>query len=267
MSDEIGQRRAYEPGPWASALTDTDAERVYLRGRPLDELIGRRSFAEVVLLLWLGEDPDARHVRLFDACLVATIDHGARAPSALAGRTAAASRAGSVPALAAGILSFGSLHGAVVTGLLEILAKRPAGPPYEAWAEEVVADRRTRGERIPGVGHRSHEVDRRADRLFALLRETNPESTAATAVAALAEAVSRRAARPIPINVDGAVAACLDEIGLAPPLGDIAFAVSRSAGIGAHVVEEVERGQPMRTIDPTRFVYDGPSRRSAITDD
>lgn len=266
MSDETGMRRTYEPGPWASALTDTDAERVYLRGRPVDELIGRRSFAEVVLLLWLGEEPDARRVRLFDACLVATVDHGARAPSALAARTAAASRAGSVPALAAGILSFGSLHGAVVSGLMDILANRPAGPPFEPWAEELVADRRTRGERIPGLGHRSHEVDRRADRLFALLRDANPESTAAAAVAALAAAVSRKAGRPIPVNVDGAVAACLDEIGLAPLLGDIAFAVSRSAGIGAHVVEEVERGRPMRTIDPTRVVYDGPSRRSAIDD-
>ena len=49
------------------------------------------------------------------ACMVAAIDHGPLAPSTLVARTIASTRAGRMSALAGGILSFGELHGAVVT--------------------------------------------------------------------------------------------------------------------------------------------------------
>ncbi|MBF6606268.1 MAG: citryl-CoA lyase [Chloroflexi bacterium] len=266
MPDPADARRPFEAAAWASALTDADAERVYLRGRPVDELIGRRSFAATILLLWLGHEPEDRAARIFEACLVAAIDHGARAPSAIAARTATASRSGSISALAAGILSFGHLHGTVVTGLMEILAGRPAIPPFDAWAEAEVASRRAVGQRVPGIGHRSHEFDRRAERLFGLLAEAYPDAGAPAAVQALARAVGARASRPIPINVDGAIAACLDAIGLPPVLGDFTFVVARTAGLAAHIAEELERGQPMRTIDPSRLVYDGPAPTRVTVD-
>ena len=44
-----------------------------------------------------------------------------------------------------------------------------------------------------------------------------------------------------------------------PAYGDFLFAVTRSYGLAAHYVEEVQRERPMRTIDPTVAHYDGPT--------
>ena len=35
------------------------------------------------------------------------------------------------------------------------------------------------------------------------------------------------------------------------------FAIARSFGLAAHIVEERERERPMRLIDPTAAFYDG----------
>ena len=70
--------------------------------------------------------------------------------------------------------------------------------------------------------------------------------------------VGRHAGRPIPVNIDGGLAAALTSLGLAAEFGDFAFAISRSTGLAAHIVEETTRERPMRTIDPTKVAYDGP---------
>ena len=95
---------------------------MFVRGLPLDEAIGNLSFADVVFLLWTGRQGSSVERRVFDACLVAAVDHGALAPSAITARTVASTRAGRMPALAAGILAFGSLHGAGVNVAMELLA-------------------------------------------------------------------------------------------------------------------------------------------------
>ena len=69
-----------------------------------------------------------------------------------------------MPSLAAGILAFGALHGAVVTVAMELLAELGPDEDPAAWAERVVDRERAAGRRIPGVGHRWHQRDRRAER-------------------------------------------------------------------------------------------------------
>ena len=44
---------------------------------------------------------------------------------------------------------------------------------------------------------------------------------------------------------------------LDPEYGDFLFAIARSFGLAAHIVEERDRERPMRLIDPTAAFYDG----------
>ena len=112
---------------WSTAITATTDERVFIRGAALDAAIGRMSFPSMLLLLWRGDVPSEAEADLMGACLVAAIDHGPLAPSALVARTIASTRATPMSALAGGILSFGELHGAVVSRAMRILASGP-GP-------------------------------------------------------------------------------------------------------------------------------------------
>ena len=62
-------------------------------------------------------------------------------------------------------------------------------------------------------------------------------------------------------GIDGAIAALCGDLGIPPAAANAMFIISRIPGIAAHAQEERERQPPMRQIDPTDFIYDGPSER------
>ena len=61
----------------------------------------------------------------------------------------------------------------------------------------------------------------------------------------------------MPLNIDGAMAAILGEIGFPSALGNAVFIASRLAGILAHANEERQTMAPMRRIDPIDHRYCG----------
>jgi len=80
----------------------------------------------------------------------------------------------------------------------------------------------------------------------------------------IARAVERffgESGRPLPINVDGAIAALLCDLGIPAEIGNAFFIIARVPGLVAHVHEEKTRMKPMRKIDPVDFEYDGPGER------
>jgi citrate synthase len=242
---------------WSTSITATTDRHVYVRGVALDDAIGREPFPAMLLRLWRGDTPSDAEAQLMGASLVAAIDHGPLAPSALVARTIASTRATPMSALAGGILSFGELHGAVVTRGMRIMATVPAGASsLDDWADGVFRVEREAGRRLPGVGHRWHMEDLRADRLVDVAAELS-DGRHATAVRALAARVARHVGHPVAVNIDGALAVALTTLRLDPEYGDFLFAIARSFGLAAHIVEERARERPMRLIDPTAALYDG----------
>jgi citrate synthase len=67
--------------------------------------------------------------------------------------------------------------------------------------------------------------------------------------------------KPLPINVDGAIAAVLCDLGIPPEIGNAFFIIARVPGLVAHIHEEWTRMRPMRKIHPQDFSYDGPGER------
>lgn len=248
--------QAHEAGAWSTAITATTDARVFVRGVPLDEAVGREAFPAMLLRLWRGDAVGDDEAALLGACLVASIDHGPLSPSALVTRTIASTRAAPMSGLAGGILAFGELHGAVVSRAMRTLATAPADGPLEAWADDVFKAERAAGRRLPGIGHRWHHRDLRAERLLDVTRAV-ADGPHERAVRALAARVSEHTGQAVPVNIDGALAVALTALRLDPPYGDFLFAISRSFGLAAHFVEEQARQGPMRTIDPTAAQYDG----------
>ncbi|HZN92003.1 MAG TPA: citrate/2-methylcitrate synthase, partial [Myxococcales bacterium] len=117
--------------------------------------------------------------------------------------------------------------------------------------------------RIMGMGHRIYRV--RDPRAFVLERavEQLERSGLSTSRLALARAVERAAEgalaarypdRPLRTNVEFYTAVLLDAVGFPRQLFTPAFAASRTAGWGAHVLEQREAG---RLIRPSS-TYAGP---------
>jgi citrate synthase len=73
--------------------------------------------------------------------------------------------------------------------------------------------------------------------------------------------LKRSTGKDLPINIDGATAAILCEIGFPITLSNALFMVARLTGILAHANEEITRMSPMRRIDPINHGYDGPSAK------
>jgi succinyl-CoA synthetase alpha subunit len=250
---------------WNTAITRVEPNRVGVRGYDIAELMGRVSFGAAVYLILTGELPSPAIARLMDAILVASIDHGATPPSALAARTVASTGATLSAAVAAGIMSINRHHGGAIQDCarqLKAIAERVTSESIsldEAAARTLAAMRET-GERMAGFGHRYHTKDPRTARLFELAREAGVDGVHMKAARAVERAFAA-AKKALPINVD-AIGAILADLEMNPAAFNGIFMIARTPGLVAHVIEEQTREKPMRRIDPVNHGYDGPASRS-----
>jgi citrate synthase len=73
--------------------------------------------------------------------------------------------------------------------------------------------------------------------------------------------LQEQAGLPLPMNVDAALAALVSDLGLHWRYARAIFVIARSAGLAAHVAEELEHGKPMEFAIPTPVHYTGPADR------
>ena len=254
---------------WTTELTSISPNRILVRGYRLDDLMGRINFGEGLYLLLTGDLPSPSIGRLMDAMLVSFIDHGVTPPSTLAARNAATTGASIRGAVAAGVLGFGRYHGGDALACRALLEEglnltRTGNSMAEA-ARTVVARLVTSGDiPPPGYGHRYHTTDPRATRLLQIAHELEADQHYSRLLRAIELELGQHDAlreRPLPINIDGAIAAVCGDMGLPSEAADALLIISRVPGLVAHALEEQRRESPMRVINPTTHVYDGPAER------
>jgi citrate synthase len=249
---------------WRTAIASSDETHLWIHGYDVTALMKRAGFTETVFLLHRGRLPDSGESRLLDAILVAVADHGPGAPSCAAARLAASGNRQSLSAaIAAGILAIGDEHGGAGSACMEMIAagvERAAkeGIPIAEAARRTADEARANRKRLPGLGHRVHTVDPRTATLFAMARAAGLAGAGIAFTEALAERV-KETIKPLPINVDGALAAVLHDLGFAPAFGKLVFIIGRVAGLTAEVAEEYAREKSMRIRIPV--TYDGPPPR------
>lgn len=253
---------------WQTSLTAIEPNKIQVRGYPLDEMMGRLGFAEAVYLLLMGELPTPAIGRMLNAVLISSIDHGVTPPSTLAARNVATSGAPLKDCVAAGILAFGPHHGGDIESCMRFLDRgltlMRAGKSLKLAAEAIVGEFVDQHEVPPGFGHRFHTRDPRAARLFQMSLELELEGEHVRLIRAAERALDERKDRfdrPLPVNVDGAIAAICADLGFAYELGNAIFLISRLPGLIAHAHEERTRQPPMRQIDPKDHDYDGATGR------
>lgn len=250
---------------WRTGIVEANADSIRIRGYEVTALMRGAGFADLIFLLYRSRLPQAGESALLNAILVSAADHGPGAPSCATARLAASGNRESLSAaVAAGVLAIGNEHGGAGAAVMEMIAAGVARAEHEgvalaAAAERAVAEARAAGRRLPGLGHRVHRHDPRTQVLFDMAREQGVAGAGVEFVTAL-QAAAARLIKPLPINIDGALAAVLHDLGFVPAAGKLIFIIARVAGLTAEVAEEHAREKPMRIRIPV--TYDGPPPRT-----
>ncbi|MDT3678896.1 MAG: citryl-CoA lyase [Burkholderiaceae bacterium] len=262
---------------WKTAIIDIKPGQINVRGYPIEELIGRLSYAQMVWLMLRGEVPSASQGALLEAALVAAVDHGPQAPSIAIARMSMTCGVDINNAMASAINVLGDVHGGAGQQCMELYravideAEQDQGKARTLVdAARSVIDRyqATVSEIVPGFGHRFHRRDPRSVRLLAMLDAARESGDIVGRYLDAARAVEMelecRKGRLLPINIDGATAAIYCELGFPAVLGRGLFILSRSVGILAHAYEQSQFGERIKGPMPPSvpYTYTGKSRRN-----
>ncbi|MEO6351414.1 MAG: citrate/2-methylcitrate synthase [Candidatus Limnocylindrales bacterium] len=206
-----------------------------------------------------GEMPDPAAARALDAYFITGAEHGFNA-STFTARVITSTQSDIASAVAGAIGALkGPLHGGAPSEVVSQLHEIGSVEHAERWIEDAL----NRGERLMGFGHR---VYRAYDPRAAALREVaegmaNMATWLSLAVAvediALRKLEERHPERPLKTNVEYYAAAVLQGVGLPPDLFPSTFALARTAGWTAHVLEQASANRLIRP--DVRYV--GPAER------
>lgn len=253
--------------PVKTSLTAVGEGKVLLRGYDIVSLMAHASLGECAFLLLSGGMPDRRKARLMEAVLVSCVDHGMNAPSAHVARAVASCGTPLATAVAAGLSAIGTHHGGAGEECARLLQQALAAAPSEepaVLAARIVEEALGAGRNLPGYGHRVHKGgDPRAGFLLSLARELDLHGPCCRLAEAVVPELERRKRHPLPLNVDGAQAAVLSDMGFPWSRVQAAFLIGRCVGLCAQALEERERGAPLSFLKeaPAAEAYDGPAER------
>jgi citrate synthase len=249
---------------WSTSIIDIHPGSINVRGFPIQELIGTVSFPQMIWLMLRGELPDKAQANLFEAALVASVDHGPHAPSIAISRMATSCGLPLNGAMASAINALDDVHGGAGQQAVElydsIVAREDAGAALiDAVAQGVDAFVAERGKYLPGFGHRFHPVDPRAVKLLALVDASVEQGAIggryASAARGIEALLKQRKNKPVPMNIDGATAVIYAELGFAPELARGVFCLSRAVGILSHAWEQRGRNERNKGPMPRQMAY------------
>ncbi len=216
------------------------------------------SLAQGFLYMLEGVEPSPARVAGLNAYLVAVAEHGFNA-STFAGRVIQSTNSDMVSALTGAIGALkGWLHGGVPGPVLDMLDDIGSAENAQPWISAAL----DRKERIMGFGHRVYQVrDPRAALLSEacerLAKETGEthllELTKIVEQTTIDELEKRKPGNKLRANVELYAALILHAIGVPSEIFTPIFAIGRTSGWTAHLLEQL----PKSLIIRPESIYDG----------
>lgn len=257
---------------WNSSVSKVEADKVLVRGYDLEQLIGGQSFTASCFLLIRGRLPSPGESRALDAVLNAVLDYALLKPGTVAARYAVSANPNMVAGIATAVLSVGrfTLAPEDTARFISRAAerRRESGKSLELVATEIATEARDRKERIPGLGHPLFKrVDPRAQRLKEIAVAEGLWGERAVLYELIHSEYVEAAGKPdIPINDVGMMAVVLLELGFTPDEMTGLAVLSTLPGVIAHISEELQSGQPIRTVPDDQVDYSNVTARNFTTD-
>jgi len=115
--------------------------------------------------------------------------------------------------------------------------------------------------RLPGYGHKVLTHDNRSEVLFAVAKETKFYGRYSRFAEEVGGELNKISAKPLPLNIDGAMAAILLDMGFDWRIAKGFFIIARVPGLVAHIYEEMTGDAGLRRLDPDDEEYAGEADR------
>ncbi len=218
-----------------TAICDILDNKETIRGYDLSELIKNKSFVETISLVLKGNLPNDKETKMLNSLFTAAIDHGMGTASTVASRAAASAGNSMQAALAAGILAMNKSHGAAT----EDAAKFFSENIQKKNVADMVRSLKEQKIRLPGFGHRILTHDYRSDSLFVVAKETGFYGQHCAFAEEVGVELNKISSKPLPLNIDGAMAAILLDMGFPWQMATGFFIIARVPGLVAHICEEM----------------------------
>ena len=230
-----------------TAITNIKPNEIFIRGYNQEELIENISFSDNTFLLLKGRLPSPEEGKLFNHILVSFSDHGLTPPSTLSSKIIASSGSPMNNAVAGGLLAFGKNHAGAIEDAMNLFKKSVNRLKLIGDAEidnkmivqlaiDVFNEYIGENKKIPGFGHRYHDKDPRACKLLDLAIAEEMVGPHTKFAFTLQNLLSDN--KNIYLNIDGANAALLSDLGFDSRIGLGIFIIGRVPGIVANVYEE-----------------------------
>ncbi len=242
-----------------TSITNIQNGEEIIRGEKLENLVKNHSFVETVFLILIGKLPTEKEKHMLDAILISVIDHGPGVASAMAARISASAKNPLHSSLAAGLLAFGERHGMAVEGGMIFLNDQRTKINEQSDYDLALEIKKLKEQkfRIPGYGHKVFtDVDPRSETLFALARELEIFGDHCQLAHDVHRELNAISSRQLPINVDGAIAPILCDMGFDSKLGNGIFLIGRLPGLIAHIVEENNSGEGIRRMSQDEIEFE-----------
>ncbi|NLC56547.1 MAG: excisionase family DNA-binding protein [Armatimonadetes bacterium] len=224
-------------------LVITAHQRLRHGKEPVHPIPGK-SIAYNFLYTLQGTEPDPDWVRAFDVALTLHADHEWNA-STFTARVVASTMADMYSGVTAAIGALkGPLHGGANEEVIKMLQQIGGPERAEGWVKDALA----RKVKIPGFGHRVYRTDDpRAPVLkrYAEMLTRKSGDTRLFETACAVEQVTRDNTRVYP-NVDFYSGLCYHAMGIEAELFTPIFAMSRTVGWTAHILEQWTKNRIIR---------------------
>lgn len=216
---------------WKTSVSSSGEDSV-VRGVPREEVM-EMDFSDAIWLILKGEKPSEDESKIFKTILSSSIDHGVGNPSTVSARTIQSGGNDMNTSVAGGIMALGDKHGGAIEDCMEVLQDENYSP------EEIVETFLESGDKIPGLGHKVYDNnDPRAEKIFEKAENLGISGRYVERMKMIQEVFAEEKV-PLVINVDGAIAAVMSDLGWDPALGKGFFIIARTPGLVAHVHEEM----------------------------
>jgi len=220
-------------------MSDTKISQVsdditWVHGKKLVELAQTDSFIKNAYFMITGRPASAAVERLLNVLFSLSLDHGQGATSTMAARIAASSDVTLQQALIAALSAMGQSHGGATAEAGKWLETNLSqSTPTQAVAQALATKTR-----IPGFGHKILTTDERTALLLKEATELKLAGRYCNYALAVEAELEKQKGKKLPLNIDGAIAAVLLDLGIDWYLTTGFFIIGRLPGLMAHIQEQ-----------------------------
>jgi citrate synthase len=252
------------PFQWVSEVAYKNVHRIVSRGYDTTELMEEGyGVVDVLFVDYQARIPMVEEEQMLNYVMILALEDGLSMPAAIS-RIVAGSKTFLTQACGASILAFGHAYGAYSAfgNRLEIYLKQAdaEGLSLVQTAERLVAE--NLGDEALGVSGLMLR-DPAAKRMIARAEKLGVAGRCIEFYKEIVTAAQATSDEPVDIDMLGATGSVMMDLGFSPEATWAILAVTRAFAVGAHYIEEIERGDYTRLgqeLTPKED-YDGPEVR------